>query len=190
MSESYEFRQATRFTVGAVGEPGSRVFYLQVGDTFDTVSLKLEKQQAQALAEFFSGLLNDLPAPSPEAAAAPFMEPMGPDWTVGQIAVGLDDSGDDNTLVVVVEELVISEELVADDLLSDLEDPEDIERLEQTLESLVGEGEGATVKAHISVDQAAAFIEAAESLVSKGRPPCRLCGQPLDPEGHFCPRLN
>jgi len=26
--------------------------------------------------------------------------------------------------------------------------------------------------------------------MAAGRPPCSLCGQPLDPEGHACPRLN
>ena len=35
-----------------------------------------------------------------------------------------------------------------------------------------------------------AFVEHARELVAAGRPPCRLCGQPIDPEGHVCPRLN
>ncbi|MBT8240175.1 MAG: DUF3090 family protein, partial [Acidimicrobiia bacterium] len=34
------------------------------------------------------------------------------------------------------------------------------------------------------------FIGTAEELMAGGRPPCRLCGQPLDPTGHTCPRLN
>ena len=40
---------------------------------------------------------------------------------------------------------------------------------------------------------AAAFIAmAAQALavVAAGRPPCRLCGLPLDPEGHACPGGN
>ncbi|MGH9041277.1 MAG: DUF3090 family protein, partial [Acidimicrobiia bacterium] len=28
-----------------------------------------------------------------------------------------------------------------------------------------------------------------EAVVA-GRPPCPLCGGPLDPEGHVCPKLN
>ena len=31
---------------------------------------------------------------------------------------------------------------------------------------------------------------AAEALVAAGRPPCPICGQPLDPDGHVCPRSN
>jgi len=27
-------------------------------------------------------------------------------------------------------------------------------------------------------------------VVAAGRPPCPLCGNPLDPEGHVCPRQN
>ena len=33
---------------------------------------------------------------------------------------------------------------------------------------------------------ARAFAARAESVVS----PCQLCGGPLDPEGHLCPRAN
>jgi uncharacterized repeat protein (TIGR03847 family) len=34
------------------------------------------------------------------------------------------------------------------------------------------------------------FIERARRVVAAGRPPCPLCGQPLDPAGHLCPRHN
>jgi uncharacterized repeat protein (TIGR03847 family) len=34
------------------------------------------------------------------------------------------------------------------------------------------------------------FIARAKRLVQAGRPPCPLCGQPLDPSGHLCPRHN
>src|SRR3546814_6888617 len=52
------------FTAGAVGEPGSRVFYLQVREEQLVVSLRCEKQQVAALADYFEGLLEDLePAP-------------------------------------------------------------------------------------------------------------------------------
>jgi uncharacterized repeat protein (TIGR03847 family) len=35
-----------------------------------------------------------------------------------------------------------------------------------------------------------AFIDRARRVVASGRPPCPLCGQPLDPRGHLCPRHN
>jgi uncharacterized repeat protein (TIGR03847 family) len=34
------------------------------------------------------------------------------------------------------------------------------------------------------------FADRAIAVVGAGRPPCPLCGQPLDPQGHICPRRN
>jgi uncharacterized repeat protein (TIGR03847 family) len=42
----------------------------------------------------------------------------------------------------------------------------------------------------LTLEQAAAFAILATSLVEAGRPPCPLCGLPLDPSGHDCPRTN
>ena len=38
--------------------------------------------------------------------------------------------------------------------------------------------------------QARSFVERAVRVLGSGRPPCPLCGQPLDPQGHLCPRRN
>ena len=34
------------------------------------------------------------------------------------------------------------------------------------------------------------FVRRALSVVSAGRPPCQFCGNPIDPDGHLCPRAN
>ncbi len=34
------------------------------------------------------------------------------------------------------------------------------------------------------------FVARALRVIASGRPPCPLCGQPLDPQGHLCPRRN
>ncbi len=175
MSDSFEFREVTHFTAGAVGEPGQRVFYLQIGDGANTVTVKLEKQQVKALAQFLKGVLDDLPSTTTPAASTPLISPTVPEWTVGQIAVGVDEA--DSEVVLVIGELVVDED-ESDEL--DLED--DI--------LMVDEDDGAKVRAHIGVDQAASFIVTSDELMNQGRPPCRLCGQPLDPAGHACPRLN
>ena len=44
--------------------------------------------------------------------------------------------------------------------------------------------------ASLTRGQVAAFIAVGNDLVRSGRPNCRLCGKPVDPEGHACPRLN
>jgi len=47
-----------------------------------------------------------------------------------------------------------------------------------------------TLRVRISPSAALAFAARAERVVAAGRPPCALCGLPLDPNGHVCPRMN
>ena len=54
----------------------------------------------------------------------------------------------------------------------------------------IGDEPGDSVSILLSREQAAAFAIRATSLVEAGRPPCPLCGFPLDPRGHDCPRTN
>ena len=82
------------------------------------------------------------------------------EWIVGTIGVSYDDETD--RLVVVIEELTEEEE---------------------------GE-EGTAARISLTREQAAAFAIRATQLVEAGRPPCPLCGLPLDPSGHDCPRTN
>jgi uncharacterized repeat protein (TIGR03847 family) len=54
----------------------------------------------------------------------------------------------------------------------------------------IGDEPGDSVSVMLSREQAAAFAIRATTLVEAGRPPCPLCGFPLDPRGHDCPRTN
>ena len=65
---------------------------------------------------------------------------------------------------------------------------EDSDRLVVIVEEAGDEASVARVA--ITREQAAAFAIRATSLVEAGRPPCPLCGLPLDPTGHDCPRTN
>ena len=65
------------------------------------------------------------------------------------------------------------------------------DRVVLVIEELVPEGAmGAIARVSITREQAAAFTIQATRLVESGRPPCPLCGSPLDPSGHECPRTN
>ena len=166
---SFELNDPDVFTAGTVGPPGQRVFFLQVRDGSLVVSLRCEKQQVAALADYFDGLLDDLePSHHPSATRdTALVEPIVPIWTVGPIGVAYDDP--DDRIVVVLEELV------ADD-----DDPESDSASES----------GETVKVRLTRSQVAAFVHTGRELVSAGRPPCRFCGLPMDPAGHPCPRMN
>lgn len=68
---------------------------------------------------------------------------------------------------------------------------ESIDRVVLVAEELVAEDEdGDVARFNITRAQAAAFAIRATSLVEAGRPPCPLCGLPIDPSGHRCPRTN
>jgi len=68
---------------------------------------------------------------------------------------------------------------------------EETDRIVLVAEELVAEGEdGDVARCAVTRAQAAAFAIRATSLVEAGRPPCPMCGLPLDPAGHECPRTN
>jgi len=161
MSASYEFLGPDHFTAGAVGPPGQRVFYLQGREKGQLVTLKSEKEQVRALAEYLGSLLNRLPgggAPVPVSLA--LIEPIDAAWAVASIAVGYDEARD--------RILVVANEAVEED----------------------AEGEPASARFLLSRAQAAAFVKQTDSLMKASRPICPWCNQPRDPTGHTCPRSN
>jgi uncharacterized repeat protein (TIGR03847 family) len=172
MSESFEMLAPDYFTTGTVGPVGQRVFYLQGRQERRVVTLKVEKGQIAALADYAAGLLAKLPEPGTVSADLPLLEPVEPAWAVGAMGLGYDEAGD--RLVVVANEATEREE----------EDGE-----EESAEAQEGV-EGATARFLITRAQASAFIERARSLVRAGRPTCPMCSQPKEPEGHVCPRSN
>jgi uncharacterized repeat protein (TIGR03847 family) len=65
------------------------------------------------------------------------------------------------------------------------------DRVILVIEEQVPEDEtGAIARLSVSREQAAGFAIQATRVVESGRPPCPLCGSPLDPSGHECPRTN
>jgi uncharacterized repeat protein (TIGR03847 family) len=62
------------------------------------------------------------------------------------------------------------------------------ESIEVSIEPAEEDGDSLVVT--LNKEQAAAFAIRAVQLIEAGRPPCPLCGLPLDPRGHDCPRTN
>jgi uncharacterized repeat protein (TIGR03847 family) len=46
------------------------------------------------------------------------------------------------------------------------------------------------VRVFLSPESARQFATRSNRVISAGRPPCPLCDEPLDPEGHICVRTN
>jgi len=200
MAGSFDFESPDFFTTGTVGVPGRRTFYLQAREAGSVVTLKLEKEQIRALAEYLAKLLNDLPKPEALPRDMALLEPVNEAWVVGSLGVAYDEAAD--RILIVAEEL--SEEAEDD------EEDDDEETAEETAAEEGPRGARApaeppepaepaepreppdTAKARFRLTrpQAAAFVERARSLVQAGRPSCRLCGLPMDPDGHTCPGTN
>ncbi|MGH9183608.1 MAG: DUF3090 family protein [Acidimicrobiales bacterium] len=178
MSTSYDLPEVDRFTTGTVGPPGDRVFYLQAVAGGHVVTLRLEKVQVAALAQYLAQLLADLPPPDPQQLPdqLDLVEPVVAEWVVGQLGVGFDEDRD--RMLIRADEAAAAE-------------PDDEEGEESLLDEPAGAGtDAANARFALTRPQVAAFVVHAASVVAAGRPPCPLCRRPLDPEGHVCVKTN
>ena len=165
----YDLNPVDRITAGAVGEPGNRVFYIQARKGRRLVTLICEKQQLAVLTYAIDQLLLRLAGDDAEAVADPDpalegkMElelPLTPAFRAGQLSLGYDDLT--GRVVIVAEELV-----------------------EEGQEAKPSIGRFWATPAQVR-----AFSIRGQEVVAAGRPRCAMCGEPIDPAGHFCPRRN
>ena len=189
----HAFEPPERFVAGTVGPPGERSFFLQARGGGRVVSVALEKVQVALLAEKLEELLTeaarrfgvDLELPPEEPVSGsdnePLESPVDEEFRVGTLGLAFDV----DTATVVIEAIAAGEgeldvegaeaEAVEDDEDDDDDEPdEDLDRL----------------RVRLTPQATREFISRARRVVAAGRPPCPLCGQPLDPRGHLCPRHN
>jgi uncharacterized repeat protein (TIGR03847 family) len=172
----FSYDPPERFVAGTVGQPGERTFYLQASAAGRVTSVALEKVQVSLLAERLDELLDevlrrsgtDAPVTAAPADDGPLDVPLLEDFRVGAIALAWDR--DDERVVIEAQE---ETEAPVEPLTEDV--PED--------------GPG-VLRVRITAAMARAFSQRAMQIVGQGRPPCPLCGLPLDSVGHVCPRQN
>jgi uncharacterized repeat protein (TIGR03847 family) len=175
----FVFDPPERFVAGTTGDPGSRTFFLQAREGERVVSVVLEKVQVAVLADRLNQLLDELerrgitePEPPPPSDAEPLDEPIVEAFRAGTLTLGWDGSTD-RVLVEARAQTEDEEEAGVEELEDDdSEDGPDLFRV------------------RLTAPAARAFVERAVRVIASGRPPCPLCGQPLDPQGHICPRGN
>ena len=175
----FSFEEPDRFVAGTIGRPGARTFFLQARDGARVVSVVLEKAQVAVLAERLGALLEelgrrglDLPEPGSVAHdTGPLDEPINEAFRAGTLTLTWD--GDRERIIVEAHEIVEDEE--GEPVELDDEDDEDGPDL---------------IRVVMQLGTARGFAAQAAAVVLAGRPPCPLCGQPLDPQGHICPRKN
>jgi uncharacterized repeat protein (TIGR03847 family) len=187
----HRFDEPERFVAGTVGEPGQRTFFLQARDGARVTTVALEKQQVSVLAERVEMLLDEalrrsggdvaIPAVAPVDSrdGDPLEQPIVEEFRVGTITLSWDaDAG-----LVVIELFPVSEEAV-------VEFEDEAEQAAETTEVEVEIDANEVLIVTMRPSYARSFVQRAMSVVAAGRPPCPFCGNPLDAEGHLCPRAN
>lgn len=164
--DSWDLPDVDRFTAGTIGPAGARVFYLQAVAGSEVVTLRLEKQQVAAMAQYLAELLADLTPPDGEEIPSELelVEPVEEAWIVGQIRVLFD--ADRDRMIVQADE---------------------IEIVDEDEQPVTG---GGVARVALTRPQVQAFIVRAAQLVTSGRPTCQLCSRPIDPDGHTCLKTN
>jgi uncharacterized repeat protein (TIGR03847 family) len=216
----FSFDRPDRFVCGALGSPGHRTFFLQASRGPQVVSVALEKTQVAVLAERLGHLLLALrerglaviDKPLVEADTGPLVEPVVEQFRVGTLTLAWD--ADRQRVVIEARELGEFDEEDAGESEDETEGEAGDEGALGGLGGLGGltgvnaeAGAGLpepalafvardladgpdVVRVQLEAAQAHAFAARAIAVVQAGRPPCPLCGAPLDPGGHFCPRRN
>lgn len=165
-----DLRPVTHIAADAIGPPGKRVFYIQGWQGDKSVTLIVEKFQIQTLAIGLEQYLEELQQKHPELpqAAGDYIEdkmhihpPVDPIFRVGEIGLGYDEEND--FLILVAREVV--------------DEGEDAEQ-------------AGVVRFWCTRSQLLAMSRWGMEMASRGRPICPQCGEPMDPEGHFCPKKN
>jgi uncharacterized repeat protein (TIGR03847 family) len=157
-------------TADAIGMPGQRIFYLQAWQGARTTTILIEKIQLQSLAVGIEQFLGQIAEQHPEMseASSEFNEkhmrispPVDPVFRAGEMGLGYDN---DRDLLLII----------ARDILLEDDEPED----------------ASVVRIWCTRSQARALARWGMEVVNRGRPICHQCGQPMEPEGHFCPKKN
>lgn len=147
------------------GQPGQRTFRLDLHAGSAFCSVWMEKEQLFQLGVYLKDIVGALSAEDKARES----EPREQTWSGGEATIDfkagqfmLSHDGESNSFYVQAHERETEEE-------------------QQEMES---------VSFWITVAQAEALSEESLKICAAGRPTCFLCGQPINPEGHVCPRAN
>jgi uncharacterized repeat protein (TIGR03847 family) len=165
--EFYDLNPVMYITADAIGPPGQRAFYLQASQGDTLVTLALEKEQVHALAISVDQMLEELEKQRPQSA--------GEIELISQYDLVLRDPIDPafrvGQLGLGYDEETDMLIIVAQEMTDDNE-------------------EMSVARFWATRAQMKALSERSLQVVEAGRPICPLCSQPIDQEGHFCPRRN
>jgi uncharacterized repeat protein (TIGR03847 family) len=178
----FAFDLPDRFATGTIGEPGNRAFFLQAREGRRVISVGLEKAQVAVLAERLGLLLTELDRRGVSGAASeaiepdekPLDEPLNEAFHATTLTLGWDV--DNERILIEARSQSDADDEAAADEVADIDDED--------------EDGPDLLRVRLSAGAARTFVERAFRVIRAGRPPCPLCGNPLDATGHICPRKN
>jgi uncharacterized repeat protein (TIGR03847 family) len=156
-----------RITVDALGKPGQRVFYIQAEDGKRNVTLIIEKIQLQSLLEGINEFLKQIMQRFPNLSE-PEVSLTEENMHIKPPVDPLFRAGD---MGLAYDEKRDFTCIFAREAISSTE-------------------RGRTVRYWCSRTQLIALARWGKIVVQRGRPICPQCQQPIEPEGHFCPKKN
>ena len=160
-----------KLTTGTVGEPGHRTFFIQATQGDRVVTIVVEKEQVELLGTSILEILATVgreTGEGPQEEALELEVPLEPLWRAGRLSIGYAEDRD--LMLLELEELV--------------ETPEEGESDD------VDVAEPARVRVWATREQMFALARHGATVAARGRPKCRFCGNPIDPDGHMCPAMN
>ena len=144
------------------------------------MTIRSEKQQVAAIGKYLRRALAHLPVPEgqPPRSVMQLVEPIQEAFVLGAIALEFNRTNDE--FVLHLKEFAPLAQSDDEDAFEEDEDDDDP----------IEDAPGARARVSMTRAQAMAFCDNADRIVSAGRPDCELCELPMNPDGHFCPRMN
>lgn len=154
-------------TVDAIGKPGSRVFYIKGKKGDETISLIIEKVQLQTLILGIKDFLEEISIRF-EKLSAPVLDYKEKEMQINPPVdplfrvgnMGLAYDEAQDTVCIIAKEATTTDE------------------------------DSGVVRYWCSRTQLLSVAGWAAVVLERGRPICPQCLQPMEPEGHFCPKKN
>ena len=175
--------KSVKYALGAVanivavtfGEPGNRTFKLDVQAGSATCSVWMEKEQLLQLAVYLRDLVERLSPEERKRDGDLHQET----WSGGELNVDFKAG-----------QMLLSHDAESNGFYLQAYEREADEPAQEQGQGNEENAETESVGFWITTPQASVLGEEALKICAAGRPTCFLCGQPINPEGHACPRSN
>ena len=161
----HEFGSALSIDAEAIGQPGQRTFRLRVLSSYGAAWVWMEKEQLAGIGSWLVDTVEKLdvasPSGEPDVEPQPFPDQVDVELRAGQLALGYVEDRDVFAIQVY-----------------DLENAPGEANARPQFRCFLGRGQARVLGRKIG------------EVIAGGRKQCPMCGEPMDPAGHTCPRSN